>query len=60
MRGNLPGARPANSRTRRPVKGGGDAILDIGHMLGYPIESIEEVYHGVGSGVAYKGRWCLV
>jgi len=22
-----PGARPANSRTRRPVKGGGDAIV---------------------------------
>jgi hypothetical protein len=50
----LPGARPANSRTRRPVRGGGDVILDIGDVLGYPIESIEEVCHGVGSDVHIK------
>jgi len=40
MRGSLPGARPANSRTRRPVSGGGDVILRNVGISGYPIESI--------------------
>lgn len=34
----MPGARPANSSTRRPFSGGGDGILI--QMLGYPIQSV--------------------
>ena len=35
VRGAVPGARPANSRTRRPVRGGGAAIASLlDHRIG--------------------------